>query len=198
MNRRQIVRTAMSASAPFAVLMAAAVCVWAGVPQGAERRKGEPMKIAVTSQAFKEGETIPAKYTCDGANVSPPLAWDVPSTESIRAFALIVDDPDAPVGVWVHWVLWNLPADARNLAENVPPEKTLPSGARQGTNDFRRIGYGGPCPPPGTLHRYFFKVYALNQMLDLAPGATKADLLKAMQGRIAGEGQIMGKYGRKR
>lgn len=156
------------------------------------------MKIAVTSQAFKEGETIPAKYTCDGANVSPPLAWDVPSTESIRAFALIVDDPDAPVGVWVHWVLWNLPADARNLAENVPPEKTLPSGARQGTNDFRRIGYGGPCPPPGTLHRYFFKVYALNQMLDLAPGATKADLLKAMQGRIAGEGQIMGKYGRKR
>ncbi|MER3473797.1 MAG: YbhB/YbcL family Raf kinase inhibitor-like protein [Armatimonadota bacterium] len=152
------------------------------------------MDIRLTSTAFTEGGTIPRKYTCDGADVSPPLAWDnVP--EGTKSFALICDDPDAPMGTWVHWVLFNLPADTRSLPEAVPPDKELPSGARQGTNDFRKIGYGGPCPPRGT-HRYYFKLYALDTLLDLPAGSSKAQLLKAMDGHVLAEGQLMGRYGR--
>jgi len=154
----------------------------------------KPMDIKITSSAFEEGGLIPSKYTCDGANVSPPLRWEaVP--EGTKSIALISDDPDAPVGIWVHWVIFNLPADTKELPENVPPDKTLPSGARQGINDFRKIGYGGPCPPSGT-HRYFFKIYALDTVLDLPAGATKGDLLKAMEGHILGEGKLMGQYKR--
>jgi hypothetical protein len=152
------------------------------------------MAIQVTSSAFKEGGLIPRKHTCDGADVSPPLAWTgVP--EGAKSLALISDDPDAPMGTWVHWVLYNLPVNAQLLPEAVPPDKELTSGARQGRNDFRRIGYGGPCPPGGT-HRYFFKLYALDTLLDLQPGATKADLVKAMEGHILAQGQLMGKYSR--
>jgi len=153
------------------------------------------MDIKITSSAFQDGGLIPAKYTCDGADVSPPLQWDtVP--EGTKSIALICDDPDAPMGTFVHWVLFNLPAETRQLAEKVPPDKTLPSGARQGTSDFGRVGYGGPCPPSGT-HRYFFKIYALDTKLDLPAGARKGDLLKAMQGHILGQGQIIGKYKRR-
>jgi hypothetical protein len=138
---------------------------------------------------------IPSKYTCDGDDVSPPLQWDaVP--EGTKSVALISDDPDAPMGTWVHWVLFNWPADSREITENVPPGKTLPNGAKQGITDFRRIGYGGPCPPSDT-HRYFFKVYALDKMLDLDAGADKPALLKAMEGHILGQGQLMGRYKRK-
>lgn len=152
------------------------------------------MEIKITSSAFEEGGLIPPKYTCDGADISPPLQWDaVP--EGTKSVALISDDPDAPMGTWVHWVLFNLPADTRELTENIPPDENLPGGAGQGTNDFRRIGYGGPCPPGGT-HRYFFKIYALDTELDLAAGACKKDLLKAMEGHILGEGQLIGKYKR--
>lgn len=152
------------------------------------------MDIRLTSTAFTDGGTIPKKYTCDGADVSPPLAWDnVP--EGTKSFALICDDPDAPMGTWVHWVLFNLPADTRNLPEAVPPDKELSNGARQGTNDFRKIGYGGPCPPSGT-HRYYFKLYALDTLLDLPAGASKAQLLKAMEGHVLAEGQLMGRYSR--
>ncbi|MHC4184609.1 MAG: YbhB/YbcL family Raf kinase inhibitor-like protein [Planctomycetota bacterium] len=152
------------------------------------------MEIKVTSSAFEEGALIPSRYTCDGADVSPPLQWEsVP--EGTNSVALISDDPDAPMGTWVHWVLFDLPPETRQLAENMPTDKTLPSGARQGTNDFRKIGYGGPCPPDGT-HRYFFKIYALDSVIDLTPGATKQELLKAMQGHILGQGQLMGKYKR--
>ncbi len=152
------------------------------------------MEIKITSSAFEEGGLIPPKYTCDGEDISPPLQWDaVP--EGTNTIALISDDPDAPMGIWVHWVLFNLPADTTELTENIPPDENLPSGAGQGTNDFHRIGYGGPCPPGGT-HRYFFKIYALDTELDLAAGAHKKDLLKAMEGHILGEGQLIGKYKR--
>ncbi len=155
---------------------------------------GTTMEIKMTSPAFEEGGLIPRRYTCDGADVSPPLSWTgVP--EGSATIALICDDPDAPMGTWVHWVLFNLPATEKSLPEAIPADKELKSGARQGRNDFRRIGYGGPCPPGGT-HRYFFKIYALDAALDLPAGATKAELLKAMEGHILAQGQLMGKYRR--
>jgi Raf kinase inhibitor-like YbhB/YbcL family protein len=157
-------------------------------------RGGEPMKIKIKSSAFQEGEMIPRQYTCDDKDVSPPLAWDsVPA--GTKSLALICDDPDAPMGTWVHWVLYDLPPNVRELPENVPPSKTLATGGKQGTNDFRKIGYGGPCPPGGT-HRYYFKLYALDIELKRDPGMTKAQLLKAMEGHVLAEGQLMGKYKR--
>ena len=152
------------------------------------------MKIVVTSSAFKDGEMIPGKYTCDGRDISPPLAWTgvPPGTKSI---ALISDDPDAPMGTWIHWVAFNIPPEAKGLPEGVPAEKTLPDGTIQGTNGSRRIGYDGPCPPSG-VHRYFFKVYALDTKLSLDPGVAKKDLEKAMAGHILAEGQLMGRYKR--
>jgi len=153
------------------------------------------MEITVTSSAFQEGEMIPRKYTCDGANVSPPVAWTgVP--DGAKSIALISDDPDAPVGTWVHWVLYNLPLDSTGLAEGIKPVEKLDNGARHGLNDFRKFGYGGPCPPGGT-HRYYFKVYALNAVLELKPNATKADLVKAMEGKMLAQGQLIGKFTRK-
>ena len=155
---------------------------------------GKKMEIKVTSLAFENEGMIPAKYTCDGEDISPPLKWNaVP--EGTKSISLISDDPDAPMGTWVHWVLFNLPADTKELKENIPPDETLPNGAKQGTSDFGRIGYGGPCPPGGT-HRYFFKIYALDVELNLQAGARKRDLLKAMEGHILGQGQLMGKYKR--
>jgi len=154
------------------------------------------MSIQLTSTAFAEGSPIPAKYTCDGADVSPPLRWsNVP--EGTKSIALISDDPDAPVGTWVHWVVYNIPPDATELAENIPKSEVLTNGARQGMSDFKRIGYGGPCPPPGSPHRYFFKLYALDTALDLKPGATKQQLLQAVEGHILAEGQLMGTYQRR-
>jgi len=159
-----------------------------------ETTGGEKMTIQVTSQAFAEGEMIPEKYTCDGNDISPPLSWSgVP--EGTKSLALIGDDPDAPMGTWVHWVLYNLPPDVVGIPENVPPHETLENGAKQGMTDFRRIGYGGPCPPGGT-HRYFFKLYALDTLLELDAGATKKELLDAMEGHTLGEGQLMGRYRR--
>jgi len=135
---------------------------------------------------------IPRRYTCDGEDVSPPLEWnDVP--EGTKSLALICDDPDSKAGIWVHWVIFNIPAAVRELPEDVPPERTLPDGSRQGLNDFNRIGYGGPCPAVGT-HRYFFKLYALDKTLDLEPGATKAQVEEAMRGHILGECRLVGRY----
>jgi len=152
------------------------------------------MDIKVTSSAFQDGGSIPSKYTCDGADVSPPLQWDS-APEDTKSLAVICDDPDAPMGTFVHWVLFNLPAEIRELTENVPTGETLPNGAKQGTSDFGRTGYGGPCPPSGT-HRYYFKIYALDSEIDLPAGARKPDLLKAMEGHILVQGQLMGKYKR--
>jgi Raf kinase inhibitor-like YbhB/YbcL family protein len=151
--------------------------------------------MKVESAAFREGGMIPERYTCDGEDVSPPLSWTaVPS--GTNSLALIADDPDAPGRTWVHWVLFDLPADSKGLPENVPPEKTPSVGGNQGKNDFGRIGYGGPCPPGGT-HRYFFKLFALDTRLGLEPGIGKQDLLKAMEGHVLAEGQLMGKYRRR-
>ncbi|MBI4342190.1 MAG: YbhB/YbcL family Raf kinase inhibitor-like protein [Candidatus Omnitrophica bacterium] len=154
------------------------------------------MTFALTSPAFAQGQPIPARYTCDGEDVSPPLAWTEPPAGT-QSFALISDDPDAPAGTWVHWVLYNLPVDARTLSEGVPPTPELPDGARQGVTDFQRPGYGGPCPPGGT-HRYFFKLYALKSRLELPPRATKVQLEAAMQGCILGMTELMGTYRRRR
>ena len=154
------------------------------------------MPFALTSTAFGPSAPIPRHYTCDGRNVSPPLQWHDPPSGT-KSFALIMDDPDAPGGVWVHWVLYNLPPDARALPEAVPPDATRPDGSRQGLNSWPQLGYGGPCPPSGT-HRYVFKLYALDTMLDLAAGANKAQLLKAMAGHILAQAELIGTYARQR
>jgi Raf kinase inhibitor-like YbhB/YbcL family protein len=154
------------------------------------------MPFDLTSSAFGGGAEIPKKHTCEGPDVSPALAWSDPP-EKTRGFALICDDPDAPAGTWVHWVLYDLPAAARGLPEGVPRSDRLESGARQGTNDFGRIGYGGPCPPRGHgFHRYFFKLYALDAPSGLAPGATKAELERAMKGHVLAHAELMGRYQR--
>jgi Raf kinase inhibitor-like YbhB/YbcL family protein len=153
------------------------------------------MAFELTSSAFKEGEPIPRKYTCDGTDVSPPLHWTVPPAAT-RSYVLIADDPDAPMGTWVHWVIYNLPLDLRGLPEGVPAKDLVLDGARHGITDFKRVGYGGPCPPPGKPHRYFFKLYALDKLLDLKPRATKAQVVDACKGHILAETQLMGLYGR--
>jgi Raf kinase inhibitor-like YbhB/YbcL family protein len=161
----------------------------------APTEEGVKMTIQITSSAFTEGQPIPRKHTCDGPDVSPPLAW-IGIREGAKSLALVCDDPDAPMGTWVHWVLFNLPADSTSLAENVPKTGRLENGAKQGMNDFRRLGYGGPCPPPGKPHRYFFKFYALDTVLDLKEGASKKDLEKAMRGHVLAEARLVGTYGR--
>lgn len=163
-----------------------------GAAQQAEGNGAEKMTIKLTSSAFQEGGLIPVQYTCEGQNVSPPLAWE-PVPAETRTLALIADDPDAPRGTWTHWVLYNLPPSVKELAAGVPPTAEGAAGARQGKNDFGKLGYGGPCPPSGT-HRYYFKLYALNTDLNLPANATKQDLLKAIYGHILDEGQLMGRY----
>lgn len=154
------------------------------------------MTLNVTSIAFSHNGMIPVRYTADGADVSPPLAWQgVPA--DAKSIALICDDPDAPMGTWVHWLVWNIPPTKTGLDENVPPDAVLKDGIRQGTTDFNQIGYGGPAPPSGT-HRYFFKVYALDTMLDLPADSVKQELEEAMEGHILAKGELVGKYARKR
>ena len=148
------------------------------------------MDIQLISGAFEDGKPIPAQYTCQGKNVSPPLAWSS-APAGARSFALILDDPDAPRGTWVHWVLYNVPADTIGLPEGIKVDSRLPGNALQGRNDYKRNDYGGPCPPSGT-HRYIFKIYALDTMLDLKAGATKDDVLRAMEGHVLARGQLMG------
>lgn len=152
------------------------------------------MVIKVKSSSFEDGAMIPKECTCDGANISPPLEWQS-GPAGCESFALICDDPDAPMGTWVHWVVYNIPAQVNRLAKGVPSSKVLEDGTYQGTSDFRKIGYGGPCPPPGT-HRYYFKIYALDTRLKLDPGATKAQLLRAIGGHILAQGELMGRYRR--
>lgn len=157
--------------------------------------QGNGAKLAVSSTAFADGQPIPVKYTCQGDDISPPLHWDQPPPAA-KSFVLICDDPDAPAGSWVHWVLYNLPASIVSLPENTPPTEILPEGARQGSNSFDKIGYGGPCPPKGKAHRYFFKVYALDITLSIEGHSTKEQVLDRMQGHIVAEGQLMGLYRR--
>ncbi len=153
------------------------------------------MTINMQSSAFEDGTAIPRVHTCDDKDVSPPLSWSgVP--QGTQSLALIMDDPDAPVGTWVHWVIYDMPPTLTGLPENVEKSPKVAGIGTQGTNDFRRVGYGGPCPPPGKPHRYFFKLYALDTQLNLAPGATKAELEKAMRGHILAQGQLMATYKR--
>lgn len=158
-------------------------------------RGGDPMPLEIKSPDFAAGGTIPKQFTCDGEDMSPALEWSAPP-EGTKSFALIGDDPDAPVGTWVHWVVFDLPASARGIPQNFPKTEQSADGARQGRNDFKKIGYGGPCPPPGRPHRYFFKLYALDTKLNLQAGASKKDVEKAMQGHVLGQGEHMGRYGR--
>lgn len=158
-------------------------------------QKRKETVMVLESSAFKEGGMIPSRYTCDGANVSPALHWKN-APQGVRSFALIADDPDAPMGTWVHWVIYNIPDSVTALPEAVPPVTRLDNGALQGKNDFRKIGYGGPCPPGG-VHRYFFKLYALDAPLSLSAGATKAEVLRAMEGHILAQAQLMGRYQRR-
>ena len=153
------------------------------------------MELSISSQAFREGEAIPAKYTCQGQDISPPLSWgEAPS--GTRSFALILDDPDAPGGVFTHWVLFNLPSDTRKLEEAVPAQAQLPDRALQGKNDFGKIGYNGPCPPSGPAHRYRFTLYALGKPLDLKAGTSRQQVLDAMKGNILAQGRLTGTYRR--
>jgi Raf kinase inhibitor-like YbhB/YbcL family protein len=151
------------------------------------------MSLEIRSSAFSEGGSIPAQYTCDGKDVSPPLSWSG-APEGTKAFALVCDDPDARG--WVHWVIYDLPASLSGLPEAVPTHERVAEGGRQGTNDFRKTGYGGPCPPSGT-HRYVFTLYALDSDLKLAGGATKAQLTGAVRGHVLAEGRLTGKYSRR-
>jgi Raf kinase inhibitor-like YbhB/YbcL family protein len=153
------------------------------------------MALRLESAAFKDGDTIPHRYTCLGEDLSPPLHWAVPPAAT-KSFVIIVDDPDAPVDTWVHWVIYDIPLDLRGLAEGVPGKDHLPNEAVQGLNDFKRIGYGGPCPPPGKPHRYDFKLYALDTILNLKPRATKAQVLEACKGHVLAEAQLMGRFAR--
>lgn len=153
------------------------------------------MTFAISTPNFSNGGKIPTKFTCDGTDVSPELTWTALPPET-QSFTMIADDPDAPVGTWTHWLLFNLPAQTAALPEGVIKVDEVPSGGRQGRNDFRKIGYGGPCPPPGKPHRYFFKLYALDKMLNLQPGASKQDVEQAMQGHILGKAELMGTYQR--
>jgi len=158
-----------------------------------QNKKGK-MTMQLTSSAFKEGQSIPVKYTCDGKNVSPALKWsNVP--QGTKSLALVCDDPDAPHGIFVHWVLYDIPPTVTELKEGIPPDSQLSNGAKHGMPGFNRPGYGGPCPPSGR-HRYFFKLYALDFVPGLAPGATKSDLLKVMEGHILEMAQLMGTYQR--
>ena len=151
--------------------------------------------MKISSSSFSAGEMIPKRFTCDGPDASPKLNWTEPPAKT-QSFALIMDDPDAPAGNWVHWVLFDLPADARELVEGVAKQEQLANGARQGRNDFGKIGYGGPCPPPGNAHRYFFKLYALDAKLDLKAGSTKADVETAMKGHMLAHAELIGRFGR--
>ena len=150
--------------------------------------------MELSSPAFNDGDMIPEKHTCDGEDISPPLVWEL-VPQNVKSIALICDDPDAPVGTWVHWVYYDIPSNTNGLPENITPQENPDNGGKQGTNDFRKIGYGGPCPPGG-IHRYYFKIYALDAILNLPAGIDKEKLLKAMEGHIVGQAQLMGKYKR--
>lgn len=156
--------------------------------------EGVTMAIEFSSSAFEDGAPIPRKYSCDGEDISPALSWDnLPA--GTQSLALIMDDPDAPRGTWVHWVVYDIPPESAGFAENVSATGDGPGGGKQGNNSWKRIGYGGPCPPGGT-HRYYFKLYALDTVLGLEAGATKGRLLKAMEGHVLDQGQLMGTFSR--
>ncbi|MEO2083610.1 MAG: YbhB/YbcL family Raf kinase inhibitor-like protein [Desulfurobacteriaceae bacterium] len=152
--------------------------------------------MRIFSPVFGNGEFIPVKYTCDGMDISPPLLFlEVP--ESVKSFALLVDDPDAPTGVFTHWIIYDIPGEFEGLPEDIPPAPELEYGIKQGVNSFGRIGYGGPCPPPGKPHRYFFVLFGLDvPNLGIPAGADKATFLEAIEGHVVAQDELVGLYGR--
>ncbi len=179
------------------ILVASVACSTPSSPASTETPTSQPQtsEFSLTSSAFRSGEAIPAQYTCDGQSVSPALSWSgVP--QNTRAFALVVDDPDAPSGTFTHWVAFNIPADARGLPENVAKTDRMDNGGIQGRNSSGRLGFTGPCPPPGNPHHYHFMLYALDAPLNLQPGATKQDVLKAAEGHILAQAELVGTYHR--
>ncbi len=174
----------------LAILMPVMLLSCSSTPLAAS--KEAPMSLSITSTAFAAGQPIPPLYSCRGKNISPPLAWSgAPATT--KSFGLILDDPDAPSGTYVHWVIYNIPAASKGLPESVPGSVKLGDGSLQGTNSSGGTGYTGPCPPSGT-HHYHFKVYALDAVLSLSSGATKEQLLAAMQGHILAQGELVGTF----
>ncbi len=154
------------------------------------------MGFSLKSTQWHAGDAIPQQFTCDGADVSPPLEWS-DGPEGTKSYSLVIEDPDAPGGTFFHWVLYDLPAPKRSLPENVSSQKELPDGSRQGRNSFGRIGYGGPCPPHGPAHRYVFRLYALDKKLDLPAGASHDQLDRSMKGHVLAEAELMGRYKRR-
>lgn len=167
--------------------------ITAGCSNDPEPRKENVMTMQVSSAAFVDGQPIPQKYTGPGSDLSPPLQW-IGAPPQTKSFALVCEDPDAPLGTFTHWLIFNLPATATGLPENVAKTASLPDGSKQGENSFGNTGYNGPAPPPGKAHRYFFKVYALDTVLALDAGIGKGDLVSAMNGHILASGQLMGTY----
>lgn len=155
------------------------------------------MAFEIKTDAFSRGGDVPTQHTCDGQNISPALHWDN-APQATKSFALVMDDPDALLGGWIHWVVYGIPAAVDQLKEGVPKSETLANGSKQGITDFQRPGYDGPCPPPGKPHRYYFKLYALDTLLDLPPNQTRAKLLEAMAGHILAEARLMGHYQRQK
>lgn len=171
-------------------------CALVGLPLWGSFASGAPSsRLELTTTAFRAGGTIPETFTCSGANMSPALTWTAGPPRTV-SFALIVDDPDAPGGTWVHWVVYDLPATMRQLPKHIRPGEVITSGGRQGDNDFPTNGYGGPCPPPGKPHRYFFRLYALDTLLDLHGQVHRRDVDAAMKGHILAQGELMGTFGR--
>jgi len=165
------------------------------VPAKVRGQKAASSMIRLNTTSFTPGGFIPKRFTCEGANVSPALAWTDPPVGT-KSFAVIEDDPDAPSGTFVHWVVYDLPASYRKLPEALSGNDQMPGGGRQGTNDFSRTGYSGPCPPPGRPHRYFIRLYALDAILNLRPAATRKELDAAMQGHVLAQAELMGRYQR--
>jgi Raf kinase inhibitor-like YbhB/YbcL family protein len=176
-------------------VLVAAICACQGSEPGPQPSEGAASDLQITSSVFENEGTIPGPYTCDGDDVSPPLSWSGQPV-STKSLALIYEDIDAPAGIWVHWVLFNIPAPTRSLPEAVPAEDTVAGVGVQGSNSWHRLGFGGPCPPEGSEHRYYFRLYALDTILNLEAGATKADIERAMSGHVLATGQLMGKYSR--
>jgi Raf kinase inhibitor-like YbhB/YbcL family protein len=158
-------------------------------------REENIMSINLTSNAFRHQQSIPSKFTCDGEDISPPLQW-TSGPPPTRSYSLICDDPDAPGGTWVHWIMFNIPAEVNEISEDIPGKDTLENGSVQGVNDFGKPGYGGPCPPSG-IHHYSFRIYALDTVLDLPSGISKAQLIEAMNDHILAYGELIGTYSRR-
>jgi Raf kinase inhibitor-like YbhB/YbcL family protein len=177
------------------ILFAPAASCGSPAANSAEGGGAAASGFQIESAAFTQGATIPTRYTCSGENISPPLTWTDPPAGT-RSLALIVEDPDAPAGTWTHWVVYNLPAKTRSMDPNLPKGNTLPNGGLQGITSFGSAGYGGPCPPPGPAHRYFFRLYSLDTVLNLKPAATKKDVLQAMKGHILAQAEVMGLFKR--